>query len=87
MKLKVRVIPGASGSRVVGWLGDALKVRVAAPPEKGKANSAVLRLLASELNVAESDLALVSGASSQNKVVEIAGVTLEYLQGVFPAGD
>ena len=49
--LSVKVVPGASRDRVAGMLGDALKVQVSAPPEAGKANKAVLRVLAEFLNV------------------------------------
>ena len=44
MELEVKVVPGASRSEVTGWLGDSLKIRVAAPPERGKANAAVVRM-------------------------------------------
>jgi uncharacterized protein YggU (UPF0235/DUF167 family) len=58
----------------VGRYGDAWKVRVAAPAEAGKANDAVLGLLADALDVSRRDLELTSGSSSRNKVVALRGV-------------
>ncbi len=46
IELRVKVVPGASRSEIVGVLGDPLKIRIAAPPEKGKANQALLQLIA-----------------------------------------
>ena len=84
--LKVRVIPGASASTVAGWLGDRLKVRVSAPPERGKANAAVIKLLAAELHLEKKALSIASGSTSQNKVVEIQGVTMQDIESVFGTG-
>ncbi len=75
LRVKVKVVPGASGDKVVGWLADALKVRVRAAPEKGKANRAVETLLAGALAVDEACVKIVSGHSASRKVVEIAGVS------------
>ena len=47
----MKVVPGSSRDQVVGWLGDASKIKVTAPPEKGKANEAVIELLAEPLGV------------------------------------
>jgi uncharacterized protein (TIGR00251 family) len=74
--LRLRVVPGATRSRVVGRHGDAWKVRVSAPPEGGRANNAVLAVLAEALDVTRRDLELVSGRSSRDKVVVLDGMTL-----------
>ena len=74
-KLRLRVVPGTTHPGVVGRLGDAWKVRVTAPPEAGKANDAVLRLLADALGVQRRDLALAAGHASRDKIVTLAGVT------------
>ena len=64
----VWVVPGASRNQVVGAHGDALKVKVAAPPEAGKANKAVLKLIA---DLTGAKATLESGASSRRKIVRI----------------
>ena len=76
-RLKVKAVPGASRSEIVGRLGEALKIRVTAPPEGGKANREILALLAGRLGLAAAAVTLVSGASSPAKVVELRGLTSE----------
>lgn len=76
-RIALRVSPGASYARVVGRHGDAWKLRVAAPPEGGKANDAVVRLLARVLERPASDVTLVSGHGARDKVVSITGIDLE----------
>jgi len=73
--LNVRVIPGASQNKIAGWIGDAVKIRVQAPPEKGKANAAVILLLADFLDIPAKHLSICAGHASQNKVVEVQGVS------------
>jgi uncharacterized protein len=73
-RLRLRVAPGASKPGVVGRQGDAWKVRVAAAPERGRANDAVLELLARTLDVPRTSLTLVSGGGSRNKIVELTGI-------------
>jgi uncharacterized protein (TIGR00251 family) len=74
-RLELKVVPGASRAGIAGWLGDTLKVRVSAPPERGKANAAVVELLAGALGVPEERVRIVAGAASPRKVVEIAGLS------------
>jgi uncharacterized protein YggU (UPF0235/DUF167 family) len=76
-RLMVKVIPKASRSRVIGWLGDALKVAVTAPPEAGRANAAVADLLASTLDIPASSVRCIAGHASSRKLFEIAGLTDE----------
>jgi uncharacterized protein (TIGR00251 family) len=73
VRLTVRVAPKASRSRVVGLADGALKVAVAAPPEDGKANAALVETLAEALGVARRDVALAAGAASRRKLVDVAG--------------
>jgi uncharacterized protein len=73
-RLRLRVAPGAGRTGIVGRHGDAWKLRVASPPERGRANAAVLRLLAEALDVPERSLVLVSGHASRDKVVELRGL-------------
>lgn len=73
-RLILRVSPGAARSVVVGRHGAGWKVRVAAPPEDGKANDAVIRLLADTLALPARDVQIVSGRSSRDKTVELEGM-------------
>ncbi|MFV2071889.1 MAG: DUF167 domain-containing protein [Thermoanaerobaculales bacterium] len=72
-RLRLRVKASARRERLVGGYGGALKIEVNVAPERGKANDAVLRLLAGELGVPLRALEITSGLSSQNKVVTITG--------------
>jgi uncharacterized protein (TIGR00251 family) len=72
--LAVHAQPGAGRSQIVGRHGDALKVRVAAPPEGGRANEALAALLADRLGVPVKSVSLASGATSRSKRFRIAGV-------------
>jgi uncharacterized protein len=74
IRLHVRVAPGAARPGIVGRYGTAWKVRVAAAPEAGKANDAVVRLLAATLALPARDIEIVSGHASRDKVVELAGI-------------
>jgi len=73
-RLRLRVTPGARRSGIVGRYGEAWKVRVAAPPEDGRANAAVLRLLAETLELPRESVTLVSGHGTRDKVVELSGL-------------
>lgn len=79
VRFTVRVVPRASANEVAGERAGALVVRVTAPPADGRANEAVLRLLARELDVAPSALALEGGASSRTKTVSAPALALERL--------
>ncbi|MFZ1880829.1 MAG: DUF167 domain-containing protein [Gaiellaceae bacterium] len=72
-RLKLRVAPGASRPGIVGRHGTGWKVRVTAAPEAGKANDAVVRLLADTLVLPVREIEIVSGHSSRDKIVELAG--------------
>ena len=76
-RLRLRVSPGAMRSEVVERHGEGWKVRVAAPAEHGRANDAVLALLASALGVPRDRLTIVAGASSRDKVIGLDGLTSE----------
>jgi len=73
--LKIKVVPGSSRNHIAGWLGESLKIRVTANPEKGKANDAVVTLLADTLKIPKQDITLSSGASSPRKVFKISGLS------------
>jgi uncharacterized protein (TIGR00251 family) len=75
--LRLHVQPGAGRTAVVGRHGDALKVRVAAPPEGGRANEAVTPLGASTFGVSGDQVQLSSGAASRTKRVKVSGVAVD----------
>ncbi len=67
--LRLRVVPGSSRSKIAGRHGDALKVAVTAPPERGKANQDVVAVLAEALGLARRDLTITAGLASRDKTV------------------
>jgi len=75
--LRLHVQPGAGRSAVVGTFNDALKVRVGAPPEGGRANDACLALVAELLGVKPAQLELTAGASSRDKRVKVTGAEVD----------
>ncbi|MEJ2673296.1 MAG: DUF167 domain-containing protein [Deltaproteobacteria bacterium] len=86
--LRLTVVPGAQRTQVVGLLGDRLKVRLAAPPEKGAANKELIAFLARVLNLPKSALKLNSGAQSRSKVVAVHDLSpdlSERLQRLVPS--
>lgn len=74
-RFKVRLSPRASREGMGGLHGDALKVRVKAPPVDGRANEALVRLLAKVLGVSRSSLEIVSGRTGRTKVLRVAGLS------------
>lgn len=80
MRIRVRVKPRAKEERIEGLSPDGtLVVRVAAPPERGKANERLVRILAEAFGVARSEVRVVAGHKSRDKVVEVEGVGKEAL--------
>jgi uncharacterized protein (TIGR00251 family) len=73
VRLSLKVIPKSSRDRIVGWLGDRLKVQVTAAPERGKANDAVIGVLSEALGVPRSAVRIVAGETSPLKSVEVDG--------------
>jgi uncharacterized protein (TIGR00251 family) len=71
-RISVTVSPGAARTELVGKHGDGWKARVAAPPERGRANEALVQLLAGALEVPASSVRVVGGRSGRTKVVEVA---------------
>lgn len=67
--LSIKVIPKGGRNEIVGWEGDELKMRVKAPPEQGKANAEVIKLLAETLSIAKSRISIVQGETSRHKRV------------------
>jgi uncharacterized protein len=75
VRVSIRVQPKASASAIVGLHGNALKVRLTAPPVDGAANDALVELLADTFGIPKRGVTIVTGASSRSKVVELEGVS------------
>lgn len=73
-RLRLRVSPGAARTELAGRYGDAWKVRVNAPPERGRANDAIVRLLETRLRVPRGSVSLVAGLTGRDKMVELRGL-------------
>jgi uncharacterized protein (TIGR00251 family) len=76
-KFAVRVIPRSARTEVSGWEGDVLRVRVTAPPAGGRANAALIELLARQLDVPRSSVRIVRGLAARQKLIEVRGMTVE----------
>jgi len=80
VRLSLKVVPGSATDEISGWLGDSLKIRVRAPAEGGKANTAVTGLLALSLGLHRRAITIISGTSSARKVITITGLTAAEVQ-------
>ena len=75
VEVEVRVQPRASRDRIAGFQGGALRVHVAAPPERGKANARLLKLVTDRLGIAKQRVRIVHGETSRTKRLRIAGMS------------
>ena len=73
--IRVKVVPGASRDRIVGELGEELKIAVSKPPQDGQANAAVVKLLAAALGIAARDVTIIAGHSNPRKQIQIRGLS------------
>lgn len=80
VRLQVKVVPGASRNRVAGRYGEGVKVQVMAPPEKGRANEAVIEILAEWLGVRPGQIRVESGQTQPRKTVLVEGMSQQQLQ-------
>lgn len=78
--LAIKAIPNAPRSQVIGWLGDALKVKVHAPPVEGRATEALCEFLADELGLPRRAVTVLRGDLSRQKVLRFDGLTLADLK-------
>ncbi len=74
-RLKLHLTPGARQEGIGGWQGGALRLRVRARAEKGRANEAALRLLADRLGLPRAALSIIRGATSRDKLVQVDGLS------------
>lgn len=79
----LRVAPKSKQNAIVGWHGEALKIKVCAAPENGEANRAVIAVLALELGLPKAAFAFDSGLTSRNKRLRINGISTEALRRRF----
>lgn len=77
VRIQLRVAPRASKNAIEPADARGLRVRVTAAPDDGKANVAVVKLLAKRLGVAASAVAIIRGETARDKVVEVRGLTIE----------
>lgn len=82
--LTLHVQPGAKKTEIAGLHGDALKIRLAAPPVDGKANAALIAFVADRLDVSKSSIRLVSGQTSRRKILEVAATPPDTEQRLMP---
>lgn len=75
LTISIRVIPRASRSEIVGMVEGTLKVRIAAPPVDGAANSEIIKLFSKTFGIAKSDIAIISGETSRNKRIKFTNLS------------
>jgi uncharacterized protein (TIGR00251 family) len=85
--LKLRVSPKAAQDAIAGWHGGALKIKVRAAPEKGRANASVVDLLAGALGVPKAAIVIESGQGSRDKRVRVHGLSAETITARLCLGD
>ena len=85
--LRLHIQPGAKKTEVAGRHGEALKIRLAAPPVDGKANACLVAFLADRFGVAKAAVDLMSGGSARAKRVRMAGVDPAQVRGGFALGE
>ena len=83
--LAIKAIPNAPRSEIMGWLGDALKVKIHAPPVEGRANEALCDFLAATLGLHRRAITVLRGDTSRQKIVRIDGLTLDQVRARCPA--
>jgi len=76
----VRVVPRASKNEIVGFHGDALKVRLAAPPVEGRANEALIAFLAHRLGVRRRQVEIMAGATARRKMIHVIGLLAQEVE-------
>jgi uncharacterized protein (TIGR00251 family) len=78
--IHLKVVPNSRRDQIVGPYADRLKVKVAAPPEDGRANKAVCELLADALNISPRDIKVIAGHTSPEKTIRITGLAAAQVQ-------
>ena len=86
MKISIRVTPKAKGDEILGWKNDVLRIRVKAPPVDGRANAALVELLAKTLRVPKTSVRITIGLADRRKTVEIDELDESAVRLLFPSG-
>ncbi|MDP1993582.1 MAG: DUF167 domain-containing protein [Syntrophales bacterium] len=81
---RIRVVPRASRSEVAGIQGDALKLRLNAPPLEGKANDECIRFLAEILGVKKAQVTIIAGHTARTKTVAVEGIKAGAVAAILP---
>jgi uncharacterized protein (TIGR00251 family) len=79
-RLSIFLIPRGGRDNIEGWVDGRLRVRVAAPPVDGRANEALIRLIARTLGLAPSKVAIIAGAQSRSKQLDVEGLSLKDIE-------
>jgi hypothetical protein len=80
--ITLHIQPGARKTEIAGLHGDALKIRLAAPPVDGKANAALLEFIAAKLGLRGSAVTLKGGQTSRRKLIEVIGVDMQTVSAI-----
>jgi uncharacterized protein (TIGR00251 family) len=75
-RIAIKVTAGSSNNAIVDWRGEHLRVRISAAPERGKANAALIALLAKSLGLSKSSIRIIRGQHSAHKTLEVSGLSL-----------
>jgi len=81
-RLVVHVVPRAKRTEVAGRHGDAIKIKLKAPPVDGAANAELVRFVAERLDVPRSDVTITAGYTGRRKTLEIAGIAAAALRAL-----
>jgi uncharacterized protein (TIGR00251 family) len=73
--LTIKIVPRARKNQIAGIEGDALKIRLNAPPVEGKANDALVEFLAKTLGIARAQIEIVAGHTARRKIVRVRGIS------------
>lgn len=80
--IKIKVLPRSSTNQIIGQEGDLFKVKLTSPPVEGKANKALIELLAKRLGIGKGKIEIISGKNSRLKTVRISGLSMEEITQV-----
>ncbi|MCR4393888.1 MAG: DUF167 domain-containing protein [Dehalococcoidales bacterium] len=78
--ISIKVLPGSQRNEVAGKINNIWRIKIAAPPEKGKANKELIEFLSQRLNLRKDCIQIVKGETSHNKLVSIQGLSLELIE-------